>query len=104
MSTASVLPILTTLTQWTEENITAIIKTTNEKDLTSALDEFLMKDVTIVVNSVQVSCVELEKRLQGKKFEQTATISFVSAVEVPADEDKPFDVSSDSDVCTSTCS
>ena len=61
----------------------------------SALDEFLAKDATIVVNGVQISRAELENlRLQGKKFKQTATVSFVG---VPADKDKPFDVSSDSD-------
>lgn len=40
MSTANVLPVLPNLIQWTEEHAIAIIKTINEKDLISALDEF----------------------------------------------------------------
>jgi len=96
MSTAIVLP---TLTQWTENHITAIINATNQQDLTSAVDAFLSKDATIVVNGVQISHAEFEKQLQLEKFDEAgATTSFVGAVQVPADKDKPFDVSSDNDV------
>ena len=91
MSTAIVLP---TLTQWAEDHITAINKATNDKDLSHALD-FLSKNATIVVNGVHISRVEFEKQLQGEKFEEIdATISFLGAVQVPADKDKPVDVSS----------
>jgi hypothetical protein len=94
MSTAVALPRILPLTQWTEDHIRAIIKATNEKDLTSAIDDFLSKNATIVVNGIQISRAEYEKQLQGEKFEETgATISFVGAVEVPADKDKPIDVS-----------
>ena len=96
MSTAIVLP---TLTQWTENHITAIINATNQKDLTSAVDAFLSKDATIVINGIQISHAEFEKQLQLEKFDEAgATTAFVGAVQVPADKDKPFDVSSDNNV------
>lgn len=100
MSTAIVLP---TLTQWTENHITAIINATNQQDLTNAIDAFLSKNATIVVNGVEISRAEFKKQLQLEKFDEAgAAISFVGAIQVPADKDKPFDVSSDNDVCTST--
>ena len=96
MTTAIVLP---TLTQWTENHITAINNATNEQDLTSAINAFLSKNATIVVNGVQISRAEFEKQLQIEKFDEAgAATSFVGAVQVPADKDKPFDVRSDNDV------
>ena len=54
---------------------------------------------TIVVNGVQISRAEFQKQLQGEKFtEAGATVSFLGAAEVPADKDKPINVSSDNDV------
>ena len=89
MSTAIVLP---TLTQWAQGHITAINKATNDKDLSRPLDDFLSKNATIVVN---ISRAEYEKQLQGEKFQEIgATVSFLGAVQVLADKDKPFDVSS----------
>ena len=92
MSTAIVLP---TLTQWAEGHITTINKATNDKDLSHALDDFLSKNATIIVNGVHISCAEYEKQLQGEKFQEIdATVSFLSVVQVHVDKDKPFDVSS----------
>ena len=90
MSTAIVLP---TLTQWAQGHITAINKATNDKDLSRPLDDFLSKNATIVVNIFRA---EYEKQLQGEKFQEIsgATVSFLGAVQVLADKDKPFDVSS----------
>ncbi|KIM41970.1 hypothetical protein M413DRAFT_71471 [Hebeloma cylindrosporum] len=92
MSTAILAP---TLTQWTENHVTAIIQATNEQDLTSAIDAFLAKDATIVINGAKLSRAEFQKQLQTEKFDEAgATISFVGAVQVPADKDKPFDAGS----------
>jgi hypothetical protein len=96
MTTAIVLP---TLTQWVEGHITAINEATNDKDLTRALDDFLSKNATIVVNGIHISRAEFETQLQGEKFLETgATVSFLGAVQVPADKERPFEASSGNDV------
>lgn len=98
MSTVTAI-VLPNLTQWAEGHITAINQATNEKALTSALDDFLSKDATIVVNGVQVSRAEFQQQVFDEKFLETgATVSFLGAVQVPADKDNAFDVSSDNDV------
>ena len=101
LTTMSTAIVLHTLTQWTENHITANINSNNEQDLTSAIDAFLSKNATIVVNGVQISHAEFEKQLQLEKFDEVgAATSLVSAVQVSADKDNPFDVSSDNDAKT----
>jgi len=86
--------ILPTLTQWSENHISAIINATKEQDLNNAIDAFLTKNASIVVNGVHISRADFEKQLQIEKFDGAgAAISFVGAVQVPTDTDKPFDVS-----------
>jgi len=91
--------LLLPLTQWTKNHITAIIQATNQTDLDSAIDAFLSQDATIVVNGVEVSRAEFVNQVQTEKFNEAGvTVSFAASVEVPADNDRPLDVSPDSDV------
>jgi len=90
MSSNIVLP---TLTQWTKNHITAIIQATNQTDLNSAIDAFLWKNATIVVNGAKISRAEFVNQVQIEKFDEAgAAISFTASVQVPTDENKPFDV------------
>ncbi|CAA7262704.1 unnamed protein product [Cyclocybe aegerita] len=92
MSTAIVLP---TLTQWTKNHITALIQASNNTDLTAALDAFFSKDATIIVNGVQVSRLDFAKQVKIENFDEAgASVAFSANVEVPKDQDKPFDAGS----------
>jgi predicted benzoate:H+ symporter BenE len=86
--------VLPTLTQWTKNHITAIIQATKQTDLNSAIDAFLSKDATIVVNGAKISRAEFVNQVQIEKFDEAgAAISFAASIEVPTDTTKPFDAS-----------
>ena len=90
MSTNIVLP---SLTNWTESHITAIYKATSQTETSNAFDNFLSKDAVIVVNGKKISRSDLTKELQSEKFlEVGATVTFLNAVEVPANKTAPVEV------------
>lgn len=90
MSTNIVLP---TLTQWVENHVTAIIQSQTQADLQTAVDAFLSKNATIVVNGAQISQAQFVTQLAGETFdEESATVTFTASVAVPATAGDNFTV------------
>ncbi|KAF8904680.1 hypothetical protein CPB84DRAFT_1677137 [Gymnopilus junonius] len=88
MSTNIVLP---NLTNWTEQHLTSIFNATNQTNFTSAVNAFLSDKVAITVNGVSVSRADFVNNISAEKFdEQSATVTFSGAVEVPADSNNPI--------------
>lgn len=87
--------VLPSLTNWTEQHLTTIFQATNQTDFTSAVNAFLSDKVAITVNGVSVSRADFVNQISAEKFdEQSATVTFAGAVEVPADSNNPITVSS----------
>lgn len=90
MSSNIVLP---SLTQWTENHITAILQATSQSALTNALDAFLAKNAVITVNGANISRADFAKQIQSEKFDEAqAIVTFIGAVEVPANPNKSVEV------------
>ncbi|KDQ62790.1 hypothetical protein JAAARDRAFT_171387 [Jaapia argillacea MUCL 33604] len=84
----SVLPP-TTLTSWTESQITAILQATTPIAFDEALENFLAPDAEITVNGKPLSKEQYKALLQKDKLqESSATVDFSGAVEVPTDGEK----------------
>ncbi|OBZ77565.1 hypothetical protein A0H81_02238 [Grifola frondosa] len=89
MSTNIVLP---SLTDWTEQRVTALLTTTTEADFNTAFDAFLSKNVTITVNGQDLTRDQYKQQLRQEKFDEAfAQVQFSGAVEVPADTNRPID-------------
>jgi hypothetical protein len=85
--------VLPSLSNWTENHISAIYKATSQTDTSNALDDFLSKDAVITANGEKISRTDLTKDLQSEKFlELGASVTFVNIVEVPADKAAPLKV------------
>ena len=79
MSIAIVLP---TLTEWTEQHISAIYSATTESDFESAFDAFLAQEVSITSNGQRLSREQYkQKLLTEKKGEISGGVSFTGAVQ-----------------------
>ncbi|PPQ66403.1 hypothetical protein CVT26_011271 [Gymnopilus dilepis] len=82
--------VLPSLTNWTEQHITAIFQATSQDDFTSAVNAFLSDKVQITVNGQSVSRTDFVNQLSAETaLEQSATVTFSGAVEVPADSTQP---------------
>ncbi|KAF8200334.1 hypothetical protein BJ912DRAFT_844368 [Pholiota molesta] len=82
MSSNIVLP---QLDQWVKNHITAIIQAQTQADLESAVDAFLAKNATLVVNGAQLSQADFVQQLSSENFaEEGATVTFGGSVQVPA--------------------
>ncbi|KAI0920222.1 hypothetical protein AcW1_002025 [Taiwanofungus camphoratus] len=88
-------PVVFSLTDWTENSISAIIQATSQAQLDSAFDAFIAKDAHITVNGKHVSRAQYKERFQSEKStESSANVSFTGAVEVPKDENHPTNAGS----------
>ena len=84
-------PVIFSLSQWTELNLSAIIQATATASALDAIENLLFKDALITINGQTSSCFELAEQLNKVRFPGTqAAISFKGAVEVPADAQKPL--------------
>ncbi|KAF9476910.1 hypothetical protein BDN70DRAFT_811482 [Pholiota conissans] len=82
MSTNIVLP---ELAQWVQNHISAIIQAQTQADLEDAVDAFLAKNATIVVNGAQLSQADFIQQLSSENFaEEGATVTFNNSLQVPA--------------------
>ncbi|EPQ51124.1 hypothetical protein GLOTRDRAFT_49415 [Gloeophyllum trabeum ATCC 11539] len=78
------------LTQWTEEHLSAIFEATNSQAFNQAFDAFIAPDAVITVNGVKTSVAQYKQQLQGEAFlEASATVKYDGAVEVPDSEKSP---------------
>jgi len=85
--------VLPSLSQWTQDHITALIKATSQSDLTHALDNFLSQDAVITVNGEKLSRDDFAKQIQSETFSETnATVTFLGTVEVPTNKDQRVEV------------
>lgn len=83
-------PVVYSLTQWTELNLTAIIQATDAASAVSSIDSILSKDAVVTINGKASSGAELAGQLNQVRFPGSqATISFKEAVEVPANSQQP---------------
>jgi hypothetical protein len=91
MSTDIVLP---SLVDWTEGQLSSIIKASNQTDFDEAFDDFFANHVQITVNGSHVSREHYKKQLQseGALNQQSATVTFNAAVGVPKNQDEPDQV------------
>jgi hypothetical protein len=90
MSSNIVLP---QLDQWVKNHITAIIQAQTQADLESAVDAFLAKNATLVVNGAQLSQADFVQQLSSENFaEEGATVTFGGSVQVPATAGDNFTV------------
>ncbi|KAJ7474989.1 hypothetical protein FB451DRAFT_1247199 [Mycena latifolia] len=76
------------LKNWAEDHLSTIIKAKTQAVVDEAFDTFLAKDATLTVNGKRVSRDEYKNQLRGL-LEQSATVKFSDAVEVPADQSRP---------------
>ena len=89
MSTDVVLP---SLSNWTENLITAIYNATSAQTA-NVLDSFLSKYAVIRFNGKDISRDDLIKELQGENLlEVEVSIKFLGIVEVSDNKDVPLDV------------
>jgi len=91
MTSAIVLP---SLTNWTEDQFSSIVKATTQADFEEAFDNFLAKHARVTVNGSHVSREHYKTLLQseGALNQQSATVKFDGAVEVPSNQDAPEQV------------
>lgn len=95
MSSTSTDIVLPSLTQWTEDHITAVLQATSQSDFTGALDAFLSKDAEITVNGVCISRADFAKQIQSEQFDEaTAIVTFAGTVGVPANQQSPVEAGS----------
>ncbi|KAJ7475061.1 hypothetical protein FB451DRAFT_1247409 [Mycena latifolia] len=80
--------VLPPLKNWAEDHLSAIIKAETQAVVDEAVETFLAKDATFTVNGKRVSRDEYKNQLRGP-LEQSATVKFSDAVEVPADKSHP---------------
>src|SRR6188768_3509765 len=82
-----------TLSAWAESHIKAIIECSQD-DLESALDAFISKDATLIVNGTQISRQHFLQHVAASKFQETsATVDFKNTVEIVAEGKSTFEVS-----------
>ena len=87
-------PIVPSLILWTEGKLSAIFKATTQVAFDTAVNDFLSKDVEILLNGECVSREELKRTWQREKLnESSASVKFNSAIEVPKDPKTPVAVS-----------
>ena len=85
--------VLLSLSNWTESHISAIYQATSQAATSSALDNFLSKNVDIIVNGKDIPRAEFTNELQTEKFlEAGASVTFANILEVPADKAAPVQV------------
>ncbi|TFY56625.1 hypothetical protein EVJ58_g7530 [Rhodofomes roseus] len=83
-------PVVIPLTDWVEESISAIYKASTPSDFGAAFDAFIDEDPEITVNGKRLSRAQYQGLFQGERaLEQSATVSFLGAVEVPANKKEP---------------
>ncbi|KAF9476909.1 hypothetical protein BDN70DRAFT_896969 [Pholiota conissans] len=81
MSSNIVLP---NLSSWVQSHFTAIVQSTTQADLQTAVANFLAKNATVVVNGAQISQSNFGA-LSGDTFEElSATVTFDNIVVSPA--------------------
>ncbi|KAJ7474986.1 hypothetical protein FB451DRAFT_278692 [Mycena latifolia] len=80
--------VLPPLKNWAEDHLSAIIKAKTQTEVDEALNAFLAKDATLTVNGKRVSRDDYKNQLRGFR-EQSATVKFSNAVEVPANQSHP---------------
>jgi len=82
--------VLPNLTNWTKQHLTTIFQATAQADFNAAFDAFIAQDVSITVNGQSTSRDDYKQQLSsGKGVEQSASVNFLGAVEVPADSTQP---------------
>ncbi|KAH9837623.1 uncharacterized protein C8Q71DRAFT_897953 [Rhodofomes roseus] len=80
-------PIVIPLTEWVENRISAIYKAPNQREFSTAFDEFVDEHAHITVNGKQLNRDQYKELFQGERaLESSATVSFLGAVEVPANK------------------
>ncbi|KZT67875.1 hypothetical protein DAEQUDRAFT_672501 [Daedalea quercina L-15889] len=83
-------PVVIPLTDWVEDSISAIYKATSPSDFSNAFDAFIDEDPHITVNGKHLSRAQYQGLFQGERaLEQSASVSFLGAVEVPANKNEP---------------
>jgi len=83
-------PVVYSLSQWTELNLSAIIQATDAASAVGRIESLLSKDAFVTINGKASSAADLAGQLNHVRFPGTqASISFKEAVEVPADSQQP---------------
>jgi hypothetical protein len=80
--------VLPTLTHRNKSHISAVIETTTQADLGTALDAFLLENAGVnTVNGVTLFDDQSKTLLQGETFQESkaATLVFTSEFKVPTD-------------------
>ena len=83
-------PVVYTLSQWTELNLSAIIQATDTASAVGRIESLLSKDAVVTINGKASSGTDFAGQLNQLRLPGTqASISFKGAVEVPAGFQKP---------------
>ena len=84
-------PVIPSLSQWTELNLSTIIRATATASALDEIESLLFKDALITINGQTSFRSELAEQLNKARFPGTqAATSFKGGVEVPADAQKPL--------------
>jgi hypothetical protein len=88
--------ILPCLTNCAEGHLSAILQVSTQADFDEPFDQFLAKHVHVTVNGSHVSREHFKKQLQseGALNQESATVKFDAAIEVPHNQDMPEQVRS----------
>ena len=82
------------LDDWTQNSISAIYQAKTDSEFSSAFDAFIHEEASITVNGKHLSRAQYKALFQGERLlEQSARVSFLGSVEVPANKDEPVAVS-----------
>ena len=83
-------PVVYTLGQWTELNLSAIIQATDTVSAVGRIESLLSKDAVVTINGKASSGTDFAGQLNQLRWPGTqASISFKEAVEVPANLQQP---------------
>jgi len=92
MTAAIVLP---SLTDWTKGKLAALIEANTQPKFDEVFDSFLAKEAVVTFNGAHVSREEYKQRLQEQSAlnQQSASVKFDAAVELPTSEETGSKVS-----------
>lgn len=92
MSSANA-PIIRTLSDWTEQRITALYQPTTKQQFQEAFNAFVAKHAEITLNGKKISREHFEEQLWDTQTDKkSASVTYLGTVDVPKDANEPLEV------------
>ena len=92
--TSEIVMPIPQLHTWAEQHMASLYKDVHDQTFTEDFASTFTDDAQIAVNGKTLSCDQYKEFLKKEKFlEKDAQVAFTGAVQVPADPQKPMDVS-----------